>query len=54
MLNEDVSGERVIVWVQCGHAAANKDPEPGVVSYPDRHLNVDGITQEVDSRTPLI
>lgn len=53
-LNEDISGDRVAVRVQCGHAAANKDPEPGVVSNPDRRLNVDGITQEVDSRTPLI
>ena len=54
IFNEDVSGDRVPVWVQCCRAAANKDPEPGVVNEPDRHLHVDGITQEVDSRTPLI
>lgn len=45
ILDKDVSGNRVYVWVECSHAAAHKHFQPHVVSDSDRGLDADGLTE---------
>lgn len=54
IFNEDVSGDRVYVWVKCGHTAAQKHSEPHVMSNSDGGFDADGLTEVKHVRAPFV
>lgn len=54
IFNEDVSGNRVYVWGKCCHAAAQKYPEPHVMSNSDWGFHDNGLTKVKHVWAPFI